>query len=603
MILLVSPRNIPANLDGYAWVFAGREGHYQDVHAMLERAGAISAFSPEEYDSLVAEIREPFRNWLDNIHDSNGADPYYWAMEEFSGHPMTTSLFTEMCALAAIGRLIEGSVLRLIVICEDVGLADAVQILARSRGISVKSSMDRTPLWQKVRPFFSHSYHCLWSFTVFSLARIFGSAVNSTNDVDVLSEFIIHDTQVSDAGTADRYIGGITDWLEKQGLRLAFYPIIEHISPWKIAGILRRLKRGNQRIFLQERLLGYLDLFRALIFPFVRPAVVHIPDFLGMDVSSIIAANRSSRRFAWASVDAVLRYFCAEKLARIGVKPKMLIAWDESQMINRMCYRGFHDFLPNTELVGVRPVTPMRNWFAMAPSVIQAKCGVQPDRYLVPGTITRDYMKECDPLALVEIAPLPRFFYIIPSLEDASAGLKRKQGKCILLMLPMFMEWAVQIIAMTTSLCQGYRIIVKPHPYLGKERLSPVLIKRGISMDNLEFVSDDLNFLFQQADVVVSRQSITMVEALCAGVLVIELVSPYATGLSQIDDMPKELWRRVYSQDAFKDAISWAFHHPLSVSERQSAGLRLVEQVFCRYDDTNMLKYLPSMKDSSMNLP
>lgn len=589
-ILLVKPDNIPNDLRGYYWVWGGGAPHYPSALKRLSSAGAKPAITPEEFEIIVDETSDMFGAWLDSIQHEHGADVEFWALEEFSGRPISTSVYFEVCVLRVVQNLLENRDANIVVICEYGGLAQSIHALARTNGISCDN---------KLGGFSNRVVRRMGGFLLFVLnalvlsiyAKVMQVGVAGNQKIDLLVELWLTPEMVKNGTITDRYIGDLLEALKNANLTFAFYPNCYNGNIFKSIKIMRAIKKAPAQYVLSERVLPFSDLVRAILKVFKRPKPKWLKAFAGLDITGIINSNSQRRRFSWDSITALMKYYSAGRLREAGFQPKALLAWDENQIVTKCGYRGFRENFPRAKLIGVRIALPLSNFHSMNTAEAHWVHNVGPDMYLVPGKLTESHVMKYYHGVLVKRVLMPRFQRFTEKVRGGlNQATEHRDG--ILIALPTFAHVAKNIINMVLHAPSQMKIYIKSHPDSNSDVLHREMTKEGIVSSRIELTSEDNAVLFSKIAMVISWQSSTLVEAICFGVPAIEVVTPYTVNLSPLVVINKDLWRRAYDQESFNRAVEWAMDHPVGVRERRLKGYALSREVTEERENDEWIDYV-----------
>ena len=137
-----------------------------------------------------------------------------------------------------------------------------------------------------------------------------------------------------------------------------------------IANAILELKKSGANYLFKERFLNLRDiLFAWLWWPraYRLSARIQPTYFHGVDVAPLVKEELGTLSGVAGSAAALMNYRFPMRLARNGIKVRLVIDWFENQVIDKGWNAGFKKYLPETDLIGYQGFFVPPHYLCMYP--------------------------------------------------------------------------------------------------------------------------------------------------------------------------------------------------------------------------------------------
>jgi hypothetical protein len=497
----------------------------------------LSAEDNALFNLAASETRQPFdvlvaaisRDHVDNID---------WIVSAVaSRNKFQSPLFIRCCRLTFVNKKLTRTSDALEIRVADRALAEVLRRrLARDHpNVAVRCTEPlASSIWSLLRPL----RQFLIATATFALRWAGRSRPRRplSEPIVLLDTFVLRnasaDGSIVDGVFKDRYYPGLLEALAPDERSTVYFlpTILGFRNP---IPAFRKIRSSSTPFVLHDDYLTIADYLFALGSPF-RLVRLRIPDFEfgGYQVGAMIRHERRRNCSDLNSLQALLYYQFAKRLAEAGVEVRLLVDWYENQSIDRGMIVGFRRFHPRTRVIGYRGYVVAKDLHIyINPTGTEVRSRAVPDIVAVTGRGFEDDVREFSTDVRVGVAPGFRFQKLwrdrkfVPDLNTFT----------ILVGLPIELEDAAHILRLLASdarlaATSSLRVRVKPHPTATRDGIRN-LLPAGTFPERWQFVTGDFHDCLEAANLLVGNASSVCLEALAKGVPVI-VIAP-RTGIVQ----------------------------------------------------------------------
>lgn len=542
-----------------------------------------------EYNEIVEFVSAPH---VQNIN---------WIVGSIASRNKYTSLlFVRLCSLAFIKNEIERDEQINSIVLSDRPLAQTLKkhFARQRRKIKVHCTESMAArLWRVMRP--ARQY--LIALALLSL-RYFARSKKAVKynlrqaPITLIDTFVLNN-KAGDEGSLtngvykDRYYPGLLENLnEEEKKHIFFLPtIIGFKNPIKI---FKQIREAQTQFLVHDDFLKLSDYLAVLAQPFrVRRCQMAQIFFRDIPITPLLRQENKRNCSDFISLLGILYYRFAYRLKEAKVKVRLLVEWYENQVIDRGMIVGFHQFHPDTKVIGYQG-------YIIAKSLHLYTCPNQsewlgkavPDVISVVGEGLRADLFEFCQAVNVEVAPGFRF----QKLWRERISSPDENFYTILVGLPINLADAEHILQL---LAQGLpkltdekiRFWVKPHPTWTPEQIMRLLPEWPAAF---QFKIGDFHDAIEGANLLIGNASSVCLEALAKGVPVIVIGAHSGVNQNPIPaTVSKAVWSLVNtSEDCLREIKKYqqldaATHLP-------EMGLALREKFFAPVNRQSVLRFL-----------
>lgn len=483
-------------------------------------------------DEVANDIRIEHVNWIDNLNRGYGKNLWWWFGPISSRDVYNSDLFQYCCYLEILERLWKDYAQRpRLVVIESWGLAKAIMKWASKKNISVRVVH---PYYGRLKFMFRYLIpflQCL-EFLITLLLRLaaawFSRIKYKPKDLKFNSAIIIdtfvHDNCLLEDGTfKDRYYPYLYEYLREKGKTVVVHPVLFGFR-YNYFSIYQRMRKSNTNFIVPEDFLDFRDYLYALSYPvrYLFQKIKPIP-FRGFDLSDILSEEKRTR-LAIPNLQATLIYRLFFRLKKTGLQPQIIIDWYENQVIDKALIAGVRQAFPKAKVIGVQMFMHSLNWLSLFPSQSEVEAELTPHFLLETSNhqclIVQSFTNAvpCKPAAALRCA------YLFNDKKPNLTFGEKKQAILVLLSFNIFE--AVELLEMLKEVLgqvrKGVRILIRGHPDYSPEDLVR-LFGKEVWPTSFEIATDNLLEVLDQASLVISSSSSSMVEAVAKGIPVIFL--------------------------------------------------------------------------------
>jgi len=516
-------------------------------------------------NALAVELRPRIVELVDQLSLKRVDDIDWWVTPLASRNPFASRLFLSGCRIALLDSLLAMHKVPAEVWVDSPAMADLASRLGSRHGVRLRvritwSQYLRDAVWHPARNLLTSLFHAVMQFTCAKL--LLPHPATPSGFPLVLVDTFLYSGSVRDGVFHDRHFPGIAEYLTVEELaRLRYFPTFYKVRNYAKAFYRLRGLRGS--FLFKEDHLRLCDYFYAFGHGF-RVGRIRQGETLMLNGLALNALMREELRRGWmwpSAIEALLKYRAIRQMSEAGIRIERVLDWFENQDIDRGANAAYRRYFPDAEVVGYIGYVASQHYLCMYPSPAEKTAQVLPTRLAVMGQGFVDIIREFCPDFVVDVAPALRYAEQATSSGRVPAG----DALTILVALPVVRQEALEIMEAIRLMLQGIagtplsagkvHVYVKPHPASDIPRGDTLGLASDSGMD-VTWVSDRLDRLLLQADVLVSAASSACFEALTMGVPVVVFGSSHGLTCVPIPSaVSQERWQVCYSWMEMLSAI------------------------------------------------
>ena len=427
-----------------------------------------------------------------------------------------------------------------------------------------------------------YSKNTVW-FLLYLLAKLAHFLSNQKYDMTGIKElhaldvFFVIPNIINQKIFKDVYLTGLTETLDKIGKDYVYIPRwFGSWNPFDFFKAFRIIKKAKHPVLVEFQILELSDYVRALLYLATYP--FHLRTFAqGLGVSD---EDRILGFSLWETLDTVtirnyLSFLYGKRISCLrGLKVKC-ISWYENQASNKTLYRGLRHVPGKVKIYGAQLFLAPSTLLNIIPDEAEIRFGVLPDKILVNGRGCSLRLKHI----FEAVGPSLRYAKLFHTQTDPS------NGDIVLVLLPYWDHAIKNILNLIRGIKWSVPVVIKFHPAVEKSSYSSQILSKFLVTD------EDLYVLFKRAQVAVGCSSGALVEAMCLGIPVVDIVDPKQFVHNY---MPAEekgiLWdKAVHEEDI--NLILKRFEEVLRVNPFlfRERGERIRDMLFCKPTDEQIV--------------
>jgi hypothetical protein len=344
--------------------------------------------------------------------------------------------------------------------------------------------------------------------------------------------------------------GRLPDLLRQAGFRTAYlvHPLTYVASFRKILG---NAFGSAEPIAFVEDFIPWWAIVQAGFSGLFFPQQIKTLLVCGIDATPVLRLEAARDRLLANSAEAQLLRFVGPGLARLGIRPSLLLHLHEAQPWEKMLALGVRRHLPSTRVAGVQHTPFAWNYLSLFPSRRSIAEGAIPDLLLASGDGYADWFcGEGFPIDRVRVLGAVRY-------ENWMDG-RMPLGKAILCCTGIELDEATELVIKAAAASEGLGapLIVNFHPVTDqvfRASLQAAVTRAfGCQPSHLVFSAEPMRHLLEQARVVLYTTSAACFDAIQAGRTAIyvarDLVLDY-------DKLPENIALRCRSVEELRDVL------------------------------------------------
>ncbi len=523
------------------------------------------------HEDVAYELRKPFMAWMDDLNARNGAELDWWFGAIASRNVYRSNLYQYTCYLELLRRILKGEGERpSFIVVQSYGLMEAVVLWIRSLGMAAPVLGIRKAKWDRrlrslreytnVTRFIARS---VWyEFSASCTRLLYGKKIINNGANTLIDTFILDNCLSKDGIYKDRYFPGLSEYMHGKGMDAVIHPVL-CVSARQSWAVFQRMRCSSVPFIIQEDFLMVSDYFSAVVSA-IRISRKHITasKFLEFDMMPVLEEERKTR-FANPIMEAVLAYRLYARFGQKGIKPKTILKWYENQAIDKAVVAGARAFMPGSKVVGAQMYVHTANQLNLFPSKSESDYGLIPDELLQMSERQCKMVNDFSPDIRCRLAASLRYVHIFQR-EQSAINNGENDRNIVTILLPGIRGEAAELmdVAMEglASLPESVHICVKMHPSFGAQHPRETY---GIKSWPKRFgvVEGSIQEVLRHAAVVISSNSVTMVEAAALGIPVIFVARQTALNINPLDGEDGAVVTKCYSPKELHNAVQSYLNH------------------------------------------
>jgi hypothetical protein len=569
LTIFLSPKQIdrcqfPTSAEPIRWVYLGKKFH-ERARLEKELGSSFCILDISEIHKEVSdEIEQEFNGWIDGINQLNGASIEWWLGSISSRNIYRSNLFQFCCYLEILKTLWKDEDTRpTFIVTESNALAHTIQEWGREREIQVEICGGCNAAIQILRDYIL--FFLRWANYIFaSSLRISFAKVQlqtkthiSGSPPAILINTFIHPESISVTGDfSDRYFPHLYTFIESRGKSVAVLPIYYGFR-YNYFQLFSRMRKSSMDFIIPERYLNISDILYIWGFPlhliFFKPKCI---PFRNTNYTKILREDIIKDRFE-ELLDAIICYRVTSKLKDIIVTPERLICWYENQAISKALSKGFRNAFPGIPIIGAQLFLHYSNYHSLSPIRSEIDASMVPDLLLE----TSSYQCKLATKFAVDLHCKPcgalRYAHLFQRSKSSSATPSKETT--ILLLASFDIEETLELISQVQNILihisKGVRVLIKFHP----DQNANLVIKQFGSdfwSERISIFSGNISEALDQASIVISKGSGSIVEAAARGIPVIFLGNQTKLNINPLSGINMPIYSECYSSSDLLKAIT-----------------------------------------------
>lgn len=523
----------------------------------LRKSGTLQVEQAKIATRIEADVRDEYTQYIGKMAKKNSLKGLSWLIAVTSRNPYHTNIFDKFCKLSLLDTCLSRNIpLTKVLVDEQDMYTSVLQVCSKSPS---KIVVEFTPRSEKNRLFsvvFRLMVILYISAISFFISRLFVFKRERPDYEIIYVDTFVKSSDFDGSGNfVDQYYDGMREKMDVIDMpRLWYAPVIfSYKTPFDFYRVFRNIKDSSVNFLVMEQWIRFSDYLYALFKAMTLPSkIIYIPEYCGIDVSSIVKHENQYDYFSTSIFRGVLYYRFIRRLKEAGVKMEKVIDWSENQVIDRAINLGIHTYYPDICVIGYQGYIVSEHYVSHEPSCYEVEAGTIPDKLCVVNEQLIERKKRYCNQLYIETSPAFRFKYLMEYKKPELLSEKR----IILLALPVHLDLSKMIIDICLDLkdLSEYEFVIKLHPLISKEYFLSCEPKAENEM--FVFTSEKLINLFSCADLVISSDSSACFEAVTCGVPVVIVGSntgPTSNPLMGIID--SKYWKICYSSDCIRSML------------------------------------------------
>jgi hypothetical protein len=539
LVIFLSPKKIDTGLFSsdekpVKWLYLGKQFHEKD-RIEKDLGSSFRCLDISRIHNDVADtIRTEFVEWIDALNALNGSSQEWWWGSVSSRNVYRSNVFQYCCYIEILDTIWGDAETRpAFVVTESAALAKTLQKWGVEHNIVVSIVGKWNAFTQQFGDY--AVFFIRWiNFIAVSIMRICGSLVlagkppilSEKTTHPVIIHSYIHPLSIKETGEfSDRYFPYLYNFLERHDRQILVIPTY-HGFTYNYFSMFARIRKSNTRFLIPERFLKITDLLYTWVYP-VRLLCGKIlcPLFHKTNYAGILREDTIKDKFE-DCLDAILMYRLTGRLKNAGFYPELYIDWYENQAISRALSKGLRTHFPGIPQVGAQLFLHYPNFLSLSPSRSEIQASMVPDKLLE----TSDYQCKmatmfapclpCQSFASLRYSPL------FSKKERDPVNGSPHQEMNILLLASFDIEETLELLSQVSGIMNGFEstihMQIKLHPDMEKEAITRYF-GPGQWPQNISIITENLSQAIEQASIVISKSSGSIVEAASEGIPVIFL--------------------------------------------------------------------------------
>jgi len=501
-------------------------GDYEKVLELKARLNGVA--NCEEISGRLQETAAVLRRPFYEVTARLGAQYHsieWWTSTISERNTMTCSLFLHCCYVYLASQVMDSGE-DLCIIADSNAVIKNISSVAAKKGIRAESRTSFTLKDGPVRVFAEGLLKLVLHLGVFLSARlnklyhtvITGKYTPLENPDVILHTWVDEKCFGPDGQFRDRYFTILPDYYKRNNVRKATFVSFSYRnitrSIWKAFSFFHTNK--DHFIVLQDHYCIWDYLFPFRIWLKQRRFAFRSVVLKDADCSILFNEHHRNEPIRFES----MYYLLFKRLAKKGIKPKMVMDGFENLFTDKLIQLGVRKFMPGTAVHGFFHVAPPPQALCFFTDMEERDVAPLPDRIICNGRRYKDILaKENYPGERIVVGAALRYLYL-HNIRQASGGSSGKFR--ILLVLPIEKETVVELFYKLKEAVEGinrFRMILKPHP------MQTTIIKkiRGDFLPETEVFTGAMDDALNACDIVVSGATGAVLDCVMADKEVIRI--------------------------------------------------------------------------------
>jgi hypothetical protein len=521
-------------------------------------------------NSIAVNVRGKFHILIDKLAQGK-EDNIHWVVSNVaSRNKYHSPLFLRCCQIILVKKLIEENKVHKVIL-SDYALSvvfkkyyskNHMDIIQYSGKFKERIKQIFTPIVAFVKVSFKYCLRIIGRRKINRL-ETFNNTPITLLDTFVIDSKVGEEGSINDGKYKDRYYPGLLELLsdhEKNGI---FYlpTIFGFKNP---IDAYKKIRSSSSNFLIRDDFLHKSDFLFALLHPF-KILPFHFPKIFisGFDITYLIKQENYQNCCNPNSLEGLVNYRFAYRLANTDVNVRLLVKWYENQAIDKGEIIGFHHFSSNTEIIGYQGfiISKILHHY-IYPTNSEYRSQAVPSKVAVIGKGLIDDVKEfCNKIDVITA----------PAFRNQNVWQKRKHypktGQfTILVALPMDLNETAAILKLLYKLPKqisdtDIKFLIKPHPSYGPQQIKGFIRESRL---NIDIKTGYFNNILEEANLLISNASITSVESLAKGIPVIIIGDKNGIIQNPIpDDVPEDIWKLCFTNEELQRAISYFINNSI----------------------------------------
>lgn len=555
------------------------------------------------HEEVASDLRKSFTEWTDDLNNKNGTDLEWWFGAIASRNLYHSNLFQYVCYLEILRRILkkEGEQPCLIVV-QSYGFMEAAVLWFQGFGIAVSVLGHHKAKWdcylQSLREYLYIARfiaRSAWYKTAACCTLLFyGKKVMDTDAAVLIDTFILDNCLSNDGAYRDRYFPSLPEFIHQKGLNAVIHPTL-CVSAKHSWSVFNRMRCSDEPFIIQEDFLRMSDYLSALACAIRmsrrRIAASRYGDF---DLMPILDEERRTR-FAKPGMEAVLAYKLYARLGQHGMRPKIILKWYENQAIDKAVVASARVFMPGAKVIGAQMYIHFTNQLNLFPSKSEFDYGLVPDELLQMNERQCKMVNDFTPGISCRLAASLRYAHIFKQ-ERNVFNKGENDRNVVLILLSGIRDEAVELMdiaeAGLATLPEHVPVHVKGHPSFGSRHPRDAY---GIEVWPKQFkvVEGSVQEALRCAAVVISSNSVTMVEAAALGIPVIFVARQTALNMNPLDGERDEIITKCYCPSELRNAVQFYLGRKVDdASTKKELRIEKVQRYFTEISEEMIKPYV-----------
>ena len=539
--VMIVPKNraesvIPriANANSLCYYLSDDHPHLINLREKLSHRVEIKSLSGI-FNEVFQEIKEPFLELMTRLNKRYDSLEW-WRGQIASRNTVSTPLVLNITYLFCVKRLLSFSEADFLFIVESKALADCISMVARDVGCNIKVYRYRTTEYSeavKLRLYYvaqicAFVWRALQSRAgAFRVLRPLTPKNKKGKKRIIIRSWVTKSTFDRDGRFRDRNFGPLAAWLSSKKYEVWTLPMFFNLNI-KLSQVYALIKKQELPFIIPDHYLKASD-YLGVLYGAYRLLKMRVDNarISNIDVSPIFNEVIDNCEFGTSLDMKNLCYPMLKRLKEQGFEIDGFYYAFENNPPEKGFILGCRRFFPDSKLVGFQHTvfSPSQLAYHLGPG--ESEFHPLPDKIVCSGPLYVDLHERAGfPREMIVSGPNLRFENVY-SFGPSRNRIFSKHEKAVMLPLTTTHDLAFELFSKTKAALGDsidYKVYVRSHPLLERKKLVAFLNKIG--MRGYEFADDGIiqEWFSRLTAVISAGRSITILEAVAAGVPVIRVV-------------------------------------------------------------------------------